>query len=106
MPSNDELSGLFQSLASCPGKPAILALIEQHCEDYVPKSLNDSLPKSLLDLHKPEYLDMNYSELVALASQYILVVSSEEADTTEAETRSQYRSRLWFRMHAGRITAS
>ena len=37
--------------------------------------------------------------------QLVLVVSNEEADTTEAETRCQYRSHLWFSMRAGRMTA-
>ena len=105
-PSTADKAKFMQSLASCPSKPAILALIEPHSGDYIPKSADEALPVCLTNLYQPEYLKLNYSELLKESAQMNIAVSPEQARLVESKTRDQASSRLWFRMRAGRITAS
>ena len=62
----------------------------------------------LSDLHKPSYTALSYFELLDLASATIdtITLTTEQALTVERNTRDQASNRLWFRMRAGRVTAS
>ena len=73
---------------------------------YIPTSLDDSLPVCLAELFMPEYQKLNYGELSKIASKKIIKVTEAEAKQVETKTRAQSNSCLWFRMRAGRITAS
>ena len=61
---------------------------------------------SLSQLFKAEYLRMNYGELLKEGEKCTITVTTEEAKVVEQQTRGQAKSRLWFRMRTGRITAS
>ena len=59
-PTEQEQSQFFDSLSSCTGaKPAVLALVSPHCDNYVPASLAPELPVVLSDLYQTEYLKYN-----------------------------------------------
>jgi hypothetical protein len=106
-PSDTEKAELFSSLAKCEGvKPAVLAIVPPYSEAYIPASLDQDLPMVLSDLHKKEYLSLGYSSLLQVASETELHLTVDQAKTVEAKTRDQAKSRIWFRMRAGRITAS
>ena len=105
-PSQEDLCQLFSALAVSSSKPAILALVEPHCESYVPSSLSGGLPIILSTLYNSEFLSLNYSELLLKASECVISVTPEQADLGENLTRGQNKSRLWSRMRSGRITAS
>ena len=60
-PDQDQFKN-FDSLASCPSKPAILSLIEPHFLKYIPTSLDGSLPVCLAELFMPEYQKLNYGD--------------------------------------------
>ena len=104
--NEEEMKIFYSSLASCSSKPAILALVEPFSSSYVPKFLDSKLPMSLSQLFKPEYLRMNYGELLKEGEKCTLTVTTEEAKVVEQQTRGQAKSRFWFRMRTGRITAS
>jgi len=53
----DCLCLFFDALTLCPGKPAVLAFSEQHCEPFIPKSLKQGLPKCLSELYNKEALE-------------------------------------------------
>lgn len=106
VPDHEETKSFLASLASCPSKPAILSLVQPYSSNYVPKSLSVGLPMYLTELFKSEYLHKNYGDLLTLAREITITVTPEEASLVEAKTRSQSKSRLWFRMRTGRITAS
>ena len=106
-PTEQEQSQFFDSLSSCTGaKPAVLALVSPHCDNYVPASLAPELPVVLSDLYQTEYLKLGYLELLQRAGGITIIVTSDQALAVEAKTKNQADSRLWFRMRTGRITAS
>ena len=49
---------------------------------------------------------MNYADLIKLAAETTITVTPVEVKQVEAKTRTQSQCRLWYRMRAGRITAS
>ena len=97
---------LFASLSVCSAKPAILSLVKSYSSSYIPKSLAPDLPPVLTDLFKPEYLNSNFGDLLQMASDTEIPVSVKQCEASEAATRGQANSRVWFRMRIGRITAS
>ena len=62
----------------------------------------------LTDLYQTSNLKLGYYELLCLAStvRSTISVTAEQSKAAEVMTRDQCNSRLWFRMRAGRITAS
>lgn len=60
----------------------------------------------LSDLYKKDHLSVGYSGLLQLAKNTEISITSEQIKAVEVKTRHQTESRLWFRMRAGRITAS
>ena len=105
-PSSDEVSNFLVSLSRCATKRAILAVVESHSSSYVPSSLAKGLPPPLCDLFKPEHLEKSFEDLLQLSEDTEVVVTLDQSKAVEEETRTQANSRLWFRMRAGRITAS
>ena len=104
-PNDDEQKRFLQTLSMIPNaKPAILSLVEPHCVSYVPASVAPELPRPLHELFKKEYLSLSYGELLQLPSN--ITVTDAEAAAVESQTRDQANSRIWFRLRAGRITAS
>jgi hypothetical protein len=107
VPTKQEQSDFFDRLSACTGaKPAVLALVPSHCDDYVPTSLAPELPNVLSDLYQAEYLKLGYHELLQKAHSLDITVTINQVLAVEAKTKNQAASRLWFRMRAGRITAS
>jgi hypothetical protein len=106
VPTDAEVDKFYSSLSSCQSKPAILALVEPYCNSYVPSTLDEGLPKSLSLLYSPENQRLNYNELLQKGVEVQITVTAAEAALVETQTRGQTRSRLWFAMRAGRVTAS
>lgn len=105
-PSHSDMTDFYEGLASLSSKPAILSLIEPHSSNYVPDLLDDELPLCLSGLLKHEYMKYSYSELLKLSQGFTHTVTPEQAEALAIHTHSQAKSSLWFRMRAGRITAS
>ena len=106
-PSDTEKADLFNSLAKCEGaKPAVLAIVPPYSEAYVPASLDQDLPMVLSDMYKKDYLSLGYRSLLQLANQTNVCLTADQAKAVESKTRDQAKSRIWFRMRAGRVTAS
>lgn len=49
---------------------------------------------------------MSYFELHQLSSKVVVSLTDEQCKTVEFNTRDQMKGKLWFRMRAGRMTAS
>ena len=73
---------------------------------YVPLSLDQNLPSPLCQLYDPANLNLNYMELLNLADNLVLSITPNQCAAVEAHTRNQSKSRLWFNMRTGRVTAS
>jgi hypothetical protein len=72
---------------------------------YVPRSSSPNFPV-LDELYKQEQLELSFHELLQLSEEMEITVSPQQAVTTEKATRGQSGSKLWYRMRAGRVTAS
>ena len=75
----------------------MLTNVPPYCEACIPASPDQDLPMVLSDLHRKEYLSLEYRSLLHLASETEVQVTVYQAKAIEAK---------WFRMRAGRITAS
>ena len=106
-PTDKDKESFFCSLAKCSqAKPAVLAIVHPHSEAYVPASLDKDLPLVLSELYRKEHLGVGFTTLLDIASSIKLSVTQDQAKAVEAKTREQANTKLWFRMRAGRITAS
>ena len=105
-PTDNEISQFIEALSVAGTKPAILSLISPYSDEYVPKSLLSTFPKPLKSLQQPVYTEMQYHELLAVSETVSLDITTEMSELIEKETKSQYKSTLWFKYRAGRITSS
>ena len=107
-PSEAQLTDFFNNINKCSSKPAILSLIPDHADSYVPNSLSPELPDVLFNLYDKSLANADYPTLLAKANEIVkeLRVTKQEQSLVEERTRDQANSRLWFRMRTGRITAS
>ena len=103
-----ELINFLSSIKNCSSKPALLSLIPEHSDSYVPKSLDPELPIVLSNLFDKHLADADFPCLLEKAEEVVesLVVDKNQQALVEGKTRDQANSRLWFRMRTGRITAS
>lgn len=106
IPTPDEKEEFYKQLVKGKTKPAVLSLIAQHNNTYVPRQPSDNLPKPLTELYEEKSLDLPYVELLNACSKVNMEISDEECKAVEVETRDQANCRLWFNLRAGRITAS
>ncbi len=77
-----------------------------YSDNYIPSTLDKGLPMCLSLLYTPENRQLNHSELLQKSLQVHHSVTPEEEALVETKTSGQAKSRLWFRMCTGRITAS
>lgn len=107
VPTDDEQKQFLDSLASSSkAKPAVLSVLPGYCDRYIPSALSSDLPLILTDLYRPGNLTLGYYDLLKQADKTVLTVTDQQCQAVEMKTRDQSNSRLWFRMRAGRITAS
>jgi hypothetical protein len=107
LPSVEEKKQFLDSLASSATlKPAVLSVLSDYCDKYIPSALCSDLPRVLTDLYDPCNLSLSYYELLQLSSEVVLTMTSEQSKAVQSKTMGQSNNRLWFRMRAGRITAS
>jgi len=76
-PDANELKSLFKALGECDSKPAVLSLIPEYANRYIPKSRLSNFPKPLQSLFDPRYLAMDYNDLVS-ACELIAICVTEE----------------------------
>ena len=105
-PDANELKSLFKALGECDSKPAVLSLIPEYANRYIPKSRLSNFPKPLQSLFDPRYLAMDYNDLVSACESISICVTEEMMLAVEEATRNQSSTRLWYVYRAGRVTAS
>ena len=107
-PSSQEVTIFFQSLHKSGTKPAILSLINEFADDYVPQSTSKQFPTVLSELYDENCLKMNKDELLNHCANIAerITVTEEQAIEVERTTQSQAKSRNWHRFRTGRVTAS
>ena len=105
-PSQDELNSFFSNIAATGRKPAILSVIPDFSDNYIPKKVTQNLPKPLTELKDNDAILLNYKELLDQCSLMKLEISGDQIENVERATRQQAKEKKWFSFRAGRITAS
>ena len=105
-PSEEEIRALFDSLDKGGANSVILSLTEPYLEKFVPESLQEKFPPVLTELYDEQHEKTDFDELYQHCQSLTVDFSQREAEAAEAATREQARSDIWFRLRAGRITAS
>ena len=105
-PGSKAVDEFYEELSECGTKPAILSLVDKYSPSYVPKSFLDKIPQPLPLLYQPEHMELEYHKLLKECESVKIQISEEMALAVEKETRSQSKSKLWFKFRAGRVTAS
>ena len=96
----------MNSLHNLGVKSAILALTEPYCEEFIPKSLMNNLPPVLTEFFDESLSKADLDDVLQACSTLDITFTEEQANNAERETREQAQSDTWFRLRAGRITAS
>ena len=102
-PSEQEAFDFLQSLHDSGVNSAIFALTPPFCEQFVPKSLQSNF---LTEFYEESLASADLDDIRQFCSTLDISFSQEEADNAEMATKEQSQSDTWFRLRAGRITAS
>ena len=86
-PSEQEISQFFSSISKSSSKPAVLSLVDEYSDEYIPKTLKLNFPCILPDLASEENRQLSYDELIKRSKEIDLSVTKEQCDNVEAETR-------------------
>lgn len=105
-PTLDEKEEFYKQLAKGKTKPAVLSLIPEHNNTYVPRQPSANLPKPLTELSIETNMKLSYIELLSACAEVTMEISPKECKAVEVETSDQANCRLWFSLPAGRIAAS
>ncbi len=87
-------------------KPSILSIVPPYSQECKPQSLQGVLPKLFSELYDVANLSESYKELLDMARIVDIKVSPEQVAAAQKETTRQSCSKTWFRLRAGRVTAS
>nr|XP_033940133.1 uncharacterized protein LOC117447530 [Pseudochaenichthys georgianus] len=101
-----EQQSFLASLKSTGRKCAILTISAPHNVDFVPKVTLSTFPKPLSSLKSENCLEMDHKALTEHCQRINVAITKPEADVIEKATKTQAKSKLWYRYRAGRITAS
>ena len=105
-PSIHEMDELYAQLNASGSKPSILSIVPPYSKAYQPKSLQEELPKLLSELFDVVNLSKSYTDLLDMAQIIDMKVTPEQVAAAQKKTTKQSCSKIWFRLRAGRITAS
>ncbi|XP_077354672.1 uncharacterized protein LOC144002880 isoform X2 [Festucalex cinctus] len=105
-PTAQEISDFNQAIFMCGTKPAMLSLIPEYSDSYIPKEKRGLLTVPLTELFDKDNLELSIEELQELGKGVVLDLTQDMVQNMPKETVAQTGSKLWFRQQAGRITAS
>ncbi|WAR08661.1 LOW QUALITY PROTEIN: YNG2-like protein, partial [Mya arenaria] len=85
-------------------KPALLSIVKEHSNAYVPKTVATKYPIMINNLREKDAISLNYAELSKRCNDINIEVYEEEVSNVEKATKNTLN--LWYDFRAGRITAS
>ena len=83
-----------------------LSLVPKYSNKYVPKTTLQDFPMPFQSLYHSKYIKMKYNELLNVCESLKVDFTKDQAIAVEKETKSQAKSKLWFKYCTGRITSS
>ena len=105
-PTEEERNKFFTGLhRACPNAVA-LSLNRQYSDSFVPKSLCDRAPKHLGQLYDPDLSFDSFADILSHCAAVDISVTTAQVDYVLNDTEAQSKSKLWFSMRLGRVTAS
>ena len=105
-PTEEERNKFFTGLHhACPNAVA-LSLNRQYSDSFVPKSLCDRAPKHLGQLYDPDLSFDSFADILSHCAAVDISVTTAQVDYVLNDTEAQSKSKLWFSMRLGRVTAS
>ena len=96
----------FAALSNIGANSSFLSLAEPYSDQFIPESLRTDFPLILTELYEESLLKADYDDVLKHYSSLNISFTQEEADAAEKETKDQSMSDTWFRLRAGRVTAS
>lgn len=104
--TKEEQSLFYNALANSYGNSAILRLVSEHNEKFIP--VLKKLKTTIFKFYDKRFEDMPYHELIqqCLIKYMTLKICPEEVKLIESHTVKQSKSNLWFEARQGVITAS
>ena len=105
-PSKDELKTLYDNLSRSKTKPGILSIVQGNGHMY--KVDHNILSLPLSPLFESSCSNMSYTDILVKCESVFqgLTINEQQCKNIEVSTRGQANSKLWFRLRAGRVTAS
>ena len=77
-----------------------------YSDSFVPKSVSNMAARHLGQLYDPDINIDNYADILTYCDSFDIGVSDAQVDFVMEQTKAQSKSKLWFTMRAGRVTAS
>ncbi|XP_069139431.1 uncharacterized protein [Argopecten irradians] len=107
-PTAEELQKFYRTIYSDECKPALLSLVPEYSQHYIPKVLSKKYPMVLSELRDEQFLQVERDQLIKHCEKVMqeMKITTEEVRNVEELTREQAKSREWFRFRTGRVTAS
>ena len=107
-PTGSELNQFYVNLSRTEGKPVILSHTPGFSDPYVPISHLPNFPKPLTELFDPNAMSLSYPDLLQQCEELYNnhVLTADQAELVENNTRQQAKSKVWFQQKSGRVTAS
>ena len=95
----------LNKISLCGTRPAILSIAEPFNAGFVPFGAISNL--YLPELYSPSNTGCSFDVIQRKCAEVVLpVLSEEQLQRIQRETAKQSKSKLWFRLRSGRITAS
>ena len=105
-PTQREEDAFYAGLqCACPTAVA-LSLHAKHSDSFVPKCVSGTAPMPLDQLYDPKVSCDVYNDVMLHCATVDTSVTEEQVLYVVQQTVNQSKSKLWFSMRAGRVTAS
>ena len=102
----DACAAFFDALHKALPNAAVLSLTDKYSANFIPKTITGQLPKALGTLYDATLQLASYEDVVTYCASLDVSISAEQVRFVLSQTKQQAMNPLWFKMRAGRVTAS
>ena len=102
----DACAAFFDALHKALPNAAVLSLTDKYSANFIPKTITGQLPKALGTLYDATLQLASYEDVVTYCASLDVSVCAEQVRFVLSQTKQQAMNPLWFKMRAGRVTAS
>ncbi|XP_061142081.1 uncharacterized protein LOC133158722 [Syngnathus typhle] len=109
LPTEEQKAAFYKALSECGGRPAILSIVPDYADNFVPRAVKRKLPVPLSQLHDSGNMKLSPDELALKCRSEVEKLHSitrEQISAVEEGSRGQATSTTWFQQRAGRIGSS